>query len=104
MPRPVLQHPDVQAAGADDGHDRAVAGRVDGQVSVTTTGEGLAEGPALGRQRGTAGHRQGGGGERRDLGRLDVGDVVRDHQPVAGGDQATNGWAQMKKALDRYFK
>jgi hypothetical protein len=33
LAHPVLQHSDVQAAGPDDGHDRAVAGRVDGQVS-----------------------------------------------------------------------
>ena len=35
--------------------------------------------------------------------------VLEDHMEsclldVAEGNQATNGWAEMKKALDRYFK
>jgi hypothetical protein len=88
LTRPVLQHPDVQAARPDDGDDGAVAGRVDGQVAVAAPRDRLAEGPALGGERGPAGHGQGDGGQRGDLGGLDVGDVVRDHQPVAGRDQA----------------
>ena len=88
VPHLVVQHADVEFVVAQHGHHGVASGRVDHQVAGAAAGHRLAEPAPAGRLRGLAGQAEGGRYDGRDPGRLHVRDVVRDQQPVAGGDQA----------------
>jgi hypothetical protein len=88
VPHLVVQHADVELVVTKHGHYGVASGRVDHQVAGAAAGHRLAEPAPAGRLGGLAGQAEGRRHDGRDPGWLYVGDVVRDQQPVAGGDQA----------------
>jgi hypothetical protein len=88
VPHLVVQHADVELVVPQHGHDGVGPGRVHHQVAGAAARYRLAEPAPAGRVGGLAGQSEGRRHDGRDPGRFHVGDVVRDQQPVTGGDQA----------------